>query len=176
MGLRGNDESACVGMTPGLSRKLQPFNFVRHFSPGNIYNLCDSTKYPICYLLIRRIWVSSLYHSKSFLSGESDVSSPSAELNNVDITIGNVNTDTFAPTVSSVGAAPNPQTGSGSVTLTAVVDDNSTGGSIIQSVEYNIGGGAWTPMSAADGAFDSTTENVTATVAAPTPVPSSARP
>jgi hypothetical protein len=120
-------------------------------------------------LLIRRIWVSSLYHSKSFLSGESDVSSPSAELNNVDITIGNVNSDTFAPTVSSVAAAPNPQTGSGSVTLTAVVDYSSTGGSIIQSAEYNIGGGAWTPMSAADGTFDSTTENVTATVAAPTP-------
>lgn len=98
-----------------------------------------------------------------------NVTSPSADLNHVEILFGNVNADTFAPTVSSVAAAPNPQTGSGSVTLTAVVDDSSTGVSIIQSAEYNIGGGAWTPMSAADGAFDSTTENVTATVAAPTP-------
>jgi len=97
----------------------------------------------------------------------SNVSSPSAELNKIDITIGNVNTDTFAPTVSNVAAAPNPQTGGGIVTLTALVDDSSSGDSIIQSADYKLGTGAWTPMSTADGTFDSPTENVTAVLAAP---------
>jgi hypothetical protein len=96
-----------------------------------------------------------------------NVTSPSAELNWINITFGNVDADTFAPTVSSVAAAPNPQTGGGSVTLTATVDDTSSGNSIIQSADYKLGTGAWTPMSAADGTFDSPTENVTAVLAAP---------
>jgi hypothetical protein len=95
------------------------------------------------------------------------VSSPSAELNKVEITFGNISADTFAPTVSNVAEAPNPQTGGGIVTLTATVDDSSSGGSIIQSADYKLGTGAWTPMSAADGTFDSPTENVTAVLAAP---------
>ena len=96
-----------------------------------------------------------------------DITSPSGELNKVDITFGYINTDVFAPTVSNVTAAPNPQTGGGSVTLTATVDDSSSGDSIIQSAEYKLGTGSWTPMSAADGTFDSPTENVTAVLAAP---------
>ena len=95
-----------------------------------------------------------------------NVSSPSADLNFVEIAFGNVNQDTFAPTVSNVAAAPNPQTGGGTVTLTATVDDTSSGGSIIQSAQYRVGTGAWTPMNAADGSFDSTSEAVTALLAA----------
>jgi hypothetical protein len=98
-----------------------------------------------------------------------NVSSPSAELNKVEISFGNVNADTFSPTVSSVAAAPNPQTGGSSVTLTATVDDTGSGGSIIQSADYRLGTGTWTPMSAADSAFDSPTENVAAAFAAPGP-------
>ena len=98
-----------------------------------------------------------------------NVSSPSAELNKVDISFGYVNTDTFAPTVSNVAAAPNPQTSGSSVTLTATVDDSSSGGSFIQSADYRISAGAWLPMSAADGSFDSSAENVTVDLSAPTP-------
>ena len=34
------------------------------------------------------------------------------------------------------------------VTLTATLDDRTTGNSNIASVEYNVDGGTWTPMSA----------------------------
>jgi hypothetical protein len=50
----------------------------------------------------------------------------------------------------------------GPATLTATVDDTTTGGSNIASAEYSLNGGAWTPMSAVDGAFDAVVENVTA--------------
>ena len=96
-----------------------------------------------------------------------NVTSPSAELNKVDITIGNVNADVFNPTVSNVVSTPNMQTGGGSVTLTATVDDSGSGGSIIQSADYSLDSGAWTPMSAVDGAFDSQTEDVTADLLVP---------
>ncbi|MGW8226631.1 MAG: hypothetical protein ACWGOY_12905 [Anaerolineales bacterium] len=98
----------------------------------------------------------------------SNVNSPSAELNKISITFGYVNTDTSAPEITNVVATPNPVIGGGNVTLTASVDDSGSGGSIIQSAEYNLEGGAWTPMSAADGTLDSPTENVTASFVAPT--------
>ncbi len=77
--------------------------------------------------------------------------------------------DTTAPTVSGVSASPNPTNGSSSVTLTATVADSGTPSSNIASAEYSIGAaaaaaGAGTAMSAADGAFSSATEGVTATV------------
>jgi hypothetical protein len=97
----------------------------------------------------------------------SGINSPSAELSKVDITLGYVNTDTFAPSVSNVSAVPNPQTGSSSVTLTATIDDTNSGGLNIKSAEYRLGAGTWIAMSAADGAFDSPVENVTAVFAAP---------
>jgi len=46
------------------------------------------------------------------------------------------------------------------VTLTALVDDAAKGGSEIASAEYSLDGAAWTPMSAADGAFDEASEDV----------------
>ena len=97
----------------------------------------------------------------------SNVTSPSAELNKIDISFGNVNADVFAPTVSNVTAAPDVQTGGGGVTLTATVDDSTSGDSIIQSADYRVGGGTWNPMNASDGSFDSSTENVTALIVAP---------
>ena len=68
--------------------------------------------------------------------------------------------DSVAPTVSNVAAAPNPVVTGNSVTLTATVDDSTTGGSTIAGADYKVGAGAWTPMSAADSSFDSATENV----------------
>jgi hypothetical protein len=97
-----------------------------------------------------------------------DINSPSPKLNNVELTFGLVNMDTEAPTITTVVATPNPVTGVGNVNLTTTVDDSGSGGSIIQSAEYNLDGGAWTPMSATDGTFDSPTENVNASFVAPT--------
>ena len=76
--------------------------------------------------------------------------------------------DTTGPVTSSVTASPNPTAGATSVTLTATISDVSTGGSNIASAEYFIdttgANGSGTPMSASDGAFNSPTEAVTATV------------
>jgi hypothetical protein len=97
----------------------------------------------------------------------SGITSPSGELNKVEILFGYVNIDTFAPLTSNVIASPNPVALSGNVTLTATIDDSTTGGSNIQSADYKLGSGAWTPMNAQDGTFDSPTENVTAAFTAP---------
>jgi hypothetical protein len=48
--------------------------------------------------------------------------------------------------------------------LTANVDDSTTGGSNIDSAEYNINGGAWQDMTASDGDFDEVSEDVEATI------------
>ena len=68
-----------------------------------------------------------------------------------------------SPIVSGVLASPvaiNTAT-----TLTANVDDSTTGGSSIASAAYTIDGVGSNPMAAADGAFDEVSEDVTATVA-----------
>lgn len=76
-------------------------------------------------------------------------------------------TDSTGPIISAVVAAPNPATAGETITLTATVDDSANGGSNIETAEYNIDGGAFNAMTAADGAFDSPTENVTASFPAP---------
>ncbi len=76
-------------------------------------------------------------------------------------------TDITGPITSNVVVVPNPAPVNSTVTLTATVDDSTTGGSNIQSAEYNINGGSYTAMSAVDGAFDSPTEDVTATFTVP---------
>jgi hypothetical protein len=55
------------------------------------------------------------------------------------------------------------------LTLTATIDDSSTGGSLIVGANYTIGPANWPgiPMNATDGSFDNMTEDVTATVANP---------
>lgn len=72
-------------------------------------------------------------------------------------------TDTLGPLASAVVVTPNPATVNTTITVTATVDDSTTGGSNILSAEFSVNAGAWTPMSAVDSAFDSATENVTAT-------------
>lgn len=97
----------------------------------------------------------------------SNITSNSAEKNMVEITFGKTDTNTTAPLTSSVVAAPNPAAPSDNVTVTAVIDDSTTGNSNIKSAEYQLDGGAWLPMNAQDGTFDSPTENVTADFTAP---------
>ncbi len=76
--------------------------------------------------------------------------------------------DTFGPVTSLVNATPNPTQGASSVTLTATVNDSTTGGSVVAGAEYFINSvganGAGTPMNASDGSFNSVTEGVTAAV------------
>ena len=74
--------------------------------------------------------------------------------------------DALAPVASNVTATPNPVTTAAPVALTALLSDAATGGSIIASAEFNLNGGAWTPMAAADGAFNAVSESVSATLPA----------
>jgi len=73
--------------------------------------------------------------------------------------------DTTGPTTSSVAAA---SAGGGMVTLTATISDVGAGNSNVVAAEYFIDtlgpAGTGTPMSAADGSFNSVTEGVTASV------------
>lgn len=71
--------------------------------------------------------------------------------------------DAQKPVVSNVTVSPNPAVVGSVMTITATVSDASTGGSRITAAEYNVNGGAYVAMSAADGSFSSSTENVTAT-------------
>jgi hypothetical protein len=67
------------------------------------------------------------------------------------------------PAISNVLATPSPTPPNAAVTLTATLDDGATGNSNIASAEYRVGDGAWMPMIAADGVFDSPLESATAT-------------
>ena len=68
--------------------------------------------------------------------------------------------DTEGPITSDVIANPNPAAIDESVTLTANIDDSTTGGSAIASAEYSINGGTWVSMDAQDSSFDNATEDV----------------
>jgi hypothetical protein len=74
--------------------------------------------------------------------------------------------DDQGPITSNVAVVPGKVTGGETVTLTATVDDSSTGGSLIQSAEYNLDGGSWNAMDAQDGSYDSPNEPVTVNFAA----------
>ena len=74
--------------------------------------------------------------------------------------------DGEGPVVTDVVASLNPVAVGSAVTLTANVDDSTTGGSDIASAEYNIDAGPFVAMSAGDGTFDEVSEDVTASVSA----------
>jgi hypothetical protein len=75
--------------------------------------------------------------------------------------------DSQGPVTSFLVATPDPVEPGAQVTISATVDDTTTGNSNIQSAEYQLDGGSWTPMSAQDGAFDSPSEVATAQLTAP---------
>jgi hypothetical protein len=79
--------------------------------------------------------------------------------------------DNLPPSVSNIALSASVVPVNTSVSITATADDSSSGGSYISGAEYSVDGGSWTPMSAADGSFDSPTEGVTATNAINTPNP-----
>ncbi len=80
-------------------------------------------------------------------------------------------TDDQAPTVSGVGASPNPTLGAAAVTLNATVNDTAPVGATAQvaGAEWSKGAaaaaaGSGTAMAASDGAFNSASEGVSANV------------
>jgi hypothetical protein len=68
--------------------------------------------------------------------------------------------DEAGPITSDVAVLPDPVYLNGTATVSATVDDSSTGGSLIAAAEYSFDNGAWLPMSAKDGAFDGVAEDV----------------
>jgi len=68
--------------------------------------------------------------------------------------------DFTGPITSNVAVSTNPAPIGTLVNITATVDDFTTGESLIATAEYNVDGGAWVPMSAADGSWDAPSENV----------------
>jgi hypothetical protein len=76
--------------------------------------------------------------------------------------------DQQPPLVTSVAADPQGAPRDTAVELTALADDTTTGDSLILSAEYNVNDGTtWGPMAAVDGALDSPTEQVAATLTFP---------
>ena len=76
--------------------------------------------------------------------------------------------DTAGPVTSLVTVTPAIVLLNGQAVVTATVDDTTTGGSLILSAEYSLDNVNWVKMTAVDGAFDTATENVTATFKAST--------
>ncbi len=72
--------------------------------------------------------------------------------------------DVIGPITSNVVTDPNPAQEATSVTVTALVDDTATGGSLIASAEYTIGGSPPAAMQATDGSFDQPVETVAAQI------------
>ena len=73
--------------------------------------------------------------------------------------------DEEGPVTLDVAADPNPAPVNNTITLTATINDTSTGGSNIASAEYSLnGGGTWASMNASDSSFNSPVEDVTATI------------
>lgn len=74
--------------------------------------------------------------------------------------------DDEGPATTDVQVSPDPVLLNGTASVTALVDDSNAGGSNVASAEYSLNGGAWTAMTAIDGAFDSPIEGVEASFTA----------
>ncbi|MGH7501982.1 MAG: hypothetical protein ACREL7_09515 [Longimicrobiales bacterium] len=86
----------------------------------------------------------------------------------LNIVSGCITADDDGPLAVNVAATPNPAAATTAVTVTADIDDTTTGEAVIASAEYSLDGGAtWNAMSAADGVFDEVIESVTAGITAP---------
>lgn len=75
--------------------------------------------------------------------------------------------DADAPEVSNVSLTPNTAAPGTEITISATADDAALGGSTIASAEWRLVPGATAAMQAADGAFDESNEQLTASFAAP---------
>jgi hypothetical protein len=84
----------------------------------------------------------------------------------ISITVTDVTTDIRAPLILNFIATPNPSPINTPVTITAAIDDSTTGGSIIKSAHYSIDGSDWVAMNAVDGSWNTMIEKVTITLPA----------
>jgi len=76
--------------------------------------------------------------------------------------------DQQGPVCSELTAEPEPVETRAQLALSAVVDENNTGGTLIQSAQYSLDNGInWSEMIAQDGAFDAVQEVVTVSLSAP---------
>ncbi|MDO9140525.1 MAG: PxKF domain-containing protein [Methylobacter sp.] len=89
---------------------------------------------------------------------------PGSDHNHIQINVGYA--DQTGPKIDGIGVNPNPAIINGTTTLRATVSDADTGNNDISNAEYSLNGGAWEPMGAQDGAFDSVSEDVSAELAA----------
>jgi subtilisin len=134
------------------------------------YNVYRSTTSSSSYNLVASPTTNSysddgLTASKTYFYKVSAVNVSENEGETSDETSGTTSADDLNPATSNVVADPNPTNGANSVTLTAVVSDETTGNSNIAAAECKVGAdGTGTPMSASDGAFDSPTEEVMASI------------
>ncbi|MFC0679596.1 PxKF domain-containing protein [Lysobacter korlensis] len=84
----------------------------------------------------------------------------------VQIDVGYVGpSDVDAPVVTDVDVNPDPVVLNGTATVSAIINDVDTGGSVITSAEYSLNDGAWMPMAAVD-AFDTSLEGALASFTA----------
>lgn len=74
--------------------------------------------------------------------------------------------DTQGPVVGGLYASPVIAAPGDPVLIHAAIDETTTGGSAVASAEYNLDGGAWSPMPPVDGAFDQPAEDVETTLTA----------
>jgi len=88
---------------------------------------------------------------------------PDGITNFVSFKVGYLPEDKVGPITTEVMVDPNPVILNGKATVSAKVDDQTTGGSKIASAEYSLDGGiSWQAMAALDGVFDQPVEVVTA--------------
>jgi len=76
--------------------------------------------------------------------------------------------DVLGPLVEGIFVLPDPVGPGAPVVVESVVDDSTTGGALIQMIEYQVDNGPWVSMPANDGAYDSITEEGRDVLQAPT--------
>jgi len=93
----------------------------------------------------------------------------SGNSNFVQVDVGSVTLpDNEGPLTSNVTVTPSPVLLNGPATVSAIIDDSTTGNNTIQSAEYSLDGGQWAAMTAQDTIFDEVNEEVEATFTATT--------
>lgn len=141
---------------------LNHYNVYRSTTSGVSYNLVAS---PITnsYSDVGLIASTTYYYVVAAVDNSGNEGEASDEASGTTST-----DDLLGPVTSNVVADPNSTNGATPVTLTADVSDATTGNSNIYEAEYFVDtvgtNGTGTPMSASDDAFDSPTEEVTASI------------
>lgn len=180
----GNEFNAnTVGITEGDTvqwdwfngtHNVTPFNPADFAATGVVHFNAPGTTYSATLASAGIVWYyCTLHASPGDIDTNGDGVVNGSDSPNFGKMIGRINvapavTDTTGPVTSGAGASPDPTNSAASVTLTATVDDSTTGGSNIAGAEYFIdvlgANGTGTAMGAADASFNSASEGVIASV------------